>query len=742
MVDSSNKKRKEFISEEDMATLLQRYDTTTILKLLQEMAYYAEPKMDWNEMVKKTSTGITSARDYQLLWRHLAYRDSLLPMDGNALPLDDDSDMECELETSPAVSVDAVAEAVAHVKVIASSYVPSDSDIPEDSTFEAPLTINIPYGHRGPQEPSDSYWSSKGMNITFPISLQKGAEGHNGNGLASSAASRKKRKKWSAEEDEELFAAVKRHGEGSWVTISREEFEGERTVSQLSQRWGFLRKRCDTSNTSTQSGLHRTEEQMAANRALSLAVGNRVPSKKAAVGMGIPPVRASGSITGAQANGANNGSSLQGQQQSQPVVQATPRAATSIPTTKSRVPARKTTANSTSRSALMVTANSVAAAACMSGLATAPSVPKVEPVIKASPAADSFPRPSAIPSALNAEPVKNDSPSAMSFPRPSGISSALNAERVKAAPAASFPRPSGISAALNVEPVKTASAAILPRPSGVISASKADPVKNTPVAFLPRPSGTISAPNAEPVKTASVGSLFSPSGIISARKPEPVKAASAVSLPRPSSIMSASKAEPVKSVAATGALSVRSAVTGSPRPVLSSSPFNKPSTMAPFSKGPTIQNNPSPGFASSRLAPTQRVPAATVIPQKPNAGAGVTATCKPVGVQIQGNRANPLVTPTLQPNKAISTNSVISTAKPVAAKVETPSDLPKHTQVPQTEVGSCTDKSSLAKPSEKESSTRVLPLVVAETESKSKGEESKGKSPDVATVTGTEKKGL
>ena len=119
--------------------------------------------------------------------------------------------------------------------MIASSFVPSDLDIPEDSTFEAPLTINIPYGHRGPQEPSDSYWSSKGMNITFPISLQKAAEGHNGNGLASSVAARKKRKKWSAEEDEELIAAVKRHGEGSWVTISKEEFEGERTVSQLSQ---------------------------------------------------------------------------------------------------------------------------------------------------------------------------------------------------------------------------------------------------------------------------------------------------------------------------------------------------------------------------------------------------------------------------------------------------------------------------------------------------------------------------
>lgn len=49
MVDNSNnKKRKEFISEADIATLLQRYDTVTILKLLQEMAYYAEAKMNWN----------------------------------------------------------------------------------------------------------------------------------------------------------------------------------------------------------------------------------------------------------------------------------------------------------------------------------------------------------------------------------------------------------------------------------------------------------------------------------------------------------------------------------------------------------------------------------------------------------------------------------------------------------------------------------------------------------------------
>lgn len=61
-----------------------RYDTMTILKLLQEMAYYAKPKMDWNELVKKTTTGITNAREYQLLWRHLAYRDSLLPVEDDA----------------------------------------------------------------------------------------------------------------------------------------------------------------------------------------------------------------------------------------------------------------------------------------------------------------------------------------------------------------------------------------------------------------------------------------------------------------------------------------------------------------------------------------------------------------------------------------------------------------------------------------------------------------------------------
>ncbi|KAF8098323.1 hypothetical protein N665_0269s0047 [Sinapis alba] len=735
MVDSSNKKRKEFISEGDIATLLQRYDTMTILKLLQEMAYYAERKMDWNELVKKTSTGITSAREYQLLWRHLAYRDSLLPMDDTALLQDDDSDMEFELEASPPVSVDAVSEAVAHVKVIAASYVPSESDIPEDSIFEAPLTINIPYGlQRRPQEPSDSYWSSRGMNITFPISLQKAAEGHNGNGLASNIGGlRKKRKKWSAEEDEELIAAVKRHGEGSWALISKEEFEGEITVAQLSQRWGSIRRRCDISNSSTQSYQQRTE---AANRALSLAVGNRVPSKKVAVG--IPPVLTSGSITGAQGNGAISGSPLQGQQQVKPVVQAIPRAATSVQAAKSRVAAKKPT--STLRAELMVTANSVATAACMSGLATAASVPKVEPGKNAAPAL---------------VPKVKSSLASLPLPRPSGISSVMNVEPVKTASAASLPRPAGISSTLNAEPVKSASGASFPRSLGTISASKAEPVKTTPAAGLPRPSGIISTPKADLVKTAHAVSLARPSGIISSPKAAAVKTASVASSPRPASMLSAPKGEPVKSVSAAaaaaataktqvaGSLSMRNAVNGSPKHMISSSPLNKPSHMAPFSKGPTVQNISVPSsFASSRLAPTQRVNATTVMPQNPSVGVAVTSSCKPVGVQkeqTQGSRTSPLVTTTLQPNKTISTNSVISTGKPVAAQVDTPPSLmSKKDQVLQT----CTDKSSLAKPPQKHSSTTVSPSVVAEPESKPKDEASKGKSPDVTTVTGTEQKGL
>lgn len=43
------------------------------MTLLQELANYPDSKFDWDDLVAKTSTGISNAREYQMLWRHLAY---------------------------------------------------------------------------------------------------------------------------------------------------------------------------------------------------------------------------------------------------------------------------------------------------------------------------------------------------------------------------------------------------------------------------------------------------------------------------------------------------------------------------------------------------------------------------------------------------------------------------------------------------------------------------------------------
>lgn len=65
-----------------------RYTATTVLALLQEVAHYPDVKIDWNALVRKTSTGISDAREYQMLWRHLAYRHALLDnLEDGAHPL-------------------------------------------------------------------------------------------------------------------------------------------------------------------------------------------------------------------------------------------------------------------------------------------------------------------------------------------------------------------------------------------------------------------------------------------------------------------------------------------------------------------------------------------------------------------------------------------------------------------------------------------------------------------------------
>ena len=51
------------------------------------MSYFSETNLEWNKLVKKTITGFTNVREYQLLWRHLSYHHPLPPVVDDAQPL-------------------------------------------------------------------------------------------------------------------------------------------------------------------------------------------------------------------------------------------------------------------------------------------------------------------------------------------------------------------------------------------------------------------------------------------------------------------------------------------------------------------------------------------------------------------------------------------------------------------------------------------------------------------------------
>ncbi|GLT60601.1 hypothetical protein SLA2020_333600 [Shorea laevis] len=274
-----NKKQKCTISEEDVSNLLQRYTATTLLALLQEVAQSVDVKLNWEELVKKTSTGISNAREYQMLWRHLAYREGLPEkLEDGAEPLDDDSDLECELEPSPSVSNEASAEAAACVKVMIASGLPSSSSLPNSSMVEAPLTINIPNGRtcRASSESSQPACSMQGKNITVPVSVQKNITLNDSldvNGAERGNNPRKRRKKWSEAEDRELIAAVNKYGPGNWANILREEdFKGDRTASQLSQRYKNLIKKGNANLEEKPIIPQLTEAQLATRSALYMAL--------------------------------------------------------------------------------------------------------------------------------------------------------------------------------------------------------------------------------------------------------------------------------------------------------------------------------------------------------------------------------------------------------------------------------------------------------------------------------------
>lgn len=270
MVD--NKKRKCFISEEDISTLLQRYTPITLLALLQEVEQCADVKLNWKELVKKSNTGITNAREYQMLWRHLAYRGGLdEKLEDGAEPLDDDSDLEWELKPFPPASDEASAEVAACVKVMIASG-PNNFCPLNNSTVEAPLTTNAP----NRQSCSDAAESSQlacilpGTNVTVPVTVERITTANDLSSPKVTGVKRRRLPKWSEAEDEELLAAVEKFGVGNWASIVREGFNGDRNAHQLSQRYKYIMKKQGTFDSTERSTAPRlTEAQLAIHLALN-----------------------------------------------------------------------------------------------------------------------------------------------------------------------------------------------------------------------------------------------------------------------------------------------------------------------------------------------------------------------------------------------------------------------------------------------------------------------------------------
>ncbi|KAK7284666.1 hypothetical protein RJT34_19416 [Clitoria ternatea] len=240
-------------NEEDVATLLERYDATTVLTLLQELANYQHSKFDWNKLVAKSSTGITDPAEYRRLWRHLAYRHSLTQnSEDDAQPLDDDSDLECDQEALSPEAMDSISEASACVQVMIASHEMNQAT-PTSSVIPSPLTITIP--NRGTMSEESSQPSNliiQEKTFIFPVTVKRKTLPNtlstrtmkaNGSDIGSTST-KKKRATWSEEEDMLLREAVQRWGEGHWAEMAkREDFPIKKSTSQMSKRWSTLRKK-------------------------------------------------------------------------------------------------------------------------------------------------------------------------------------------------------------------------------------------------------------------------------------------------------------------------------------------------------------------------------------------------------------------------------------------------------------------------------------------------------------------
>lgn len=276
-------RNKGTISEDDVYSLVQRYGASTIFSLIHEISQATEKDVtiDWRTLVKGTSTGLSNAREYQMLWRHLAYRDPLEKVEEGEEPLSDESDLEFELEATPNPCKEVLAEVDCCVKVLLSSGALGHCSPSVATTVEAPSMANDQLSLVPPDKQHLNRHNRSTNGVVPPAQRQPltaglSANGLDGNDLQNSVyPAKKKRKQWKQEEDMELIAAVEKFGEGNWANILKGDFKHDRTASQLSQRWSIIRKRQD-SNPSTIIDL-RSEELLAANKTFSMFINMPLP---------------------------------------------------------------------------------------------------------------------------------------------------------------------------------------------------------------------------------------------------------------------------------------------------------------------------------------------------------------------------------------------------------------------------------------------------------------------------------
>jgi hypothetical protein len=68
--------------------LVGRYSSSTIVTMLREIARCKSAKLDWVVLCKGTATGIRNPKEYQAVWRSIAYHSELDDsFEGNESPL-------------------------------------------------------------------------------------------------------------------------------------------------------------------------------------------------------------------------------------------------------------------------------------------------------------------------------------------------------------------------------------------------------------------------------------------------------------------------------------------------------------------------------------------------------------------------------------------------------------------------------------------------------------------------------